>query len=106
MAVYQKGILFCILINAAVIAGQFVVPPDVAPLLGVAFIIGTLVSTVFVFLLAMKVYSTALGIILGLGALIPLIGLLILLRVNGKATKILRANGIDVGLLGASLSKI
>lgn len=106
VAVYQKGILFCILINLAVFGGQFFVTPEVAWLLGVALFIGSIGSAVFVFLLAMKVYSTVLGIILGIGALIPLLGLLILLMVNGKATTILRSNGIDVGLLGANLSKI
>ena len=35
-------------------------------------------------------------------ALIPLIGLISLRVVNGKATRILRVNGIKVGLLGAN----
>ena len=37
---------------------------------------------------------------------IPCVGLLALLAVNGKATTVLRSNGIKVGLLGADLSKI
>jgi len=56
---------------------------------------------VFVFLLATKLYGTALGVLLGILTIIPLVGLIILLIVNAKAIKILRAAGIDVGLLGA-----
>jgi hypothetical protein len=51
------------------------------------------------------VYSVASGILLGIGTFIPCVGLLILLMINGKATKILRENGHNVGLLGADLSK-
>jgi hypothetical protein len=45
------------------------------------------------------------GVLLGILTLIPLIGLIVLLVINGKATKVLRANGHRVGLLGASLSE-
>ena len=36
----------------------------------------------------MKVYSTGLGIVLGLLTLIPCVGLIVLLIVNGKATSV------------------
>ena len=52
-------------------------------------------------MLALAIYGTALGIILGILTLIPLVGLIILLIVNGKATNLLREDGIHVGLLGA-----
>src|SRR5260221_11674597 len=42
---------------------------------------------VFVFMLAIKLYNTALGIVLGLLTLVPLINLIVLLVMNGKATK-------------------
>jgi ABC-type enterochelin transport system permease subunit len=71
---------------------------------GVLFI--GLAGTVFVFLLAIKVYSTVVGVLLGFLALIPFIGLLVLLIVNGKATRTLKQKGIAVGLLGADLSQI
>jgi hypothetical protein len=63
----------------------------------------TLASAVFVYLLAASVYSTAVGILLGVLALLPCINLIMLLIVNGKATSVLRAHGIKVGLLGAKL---
>ena len=65
-----------------------------------------LVATVFVFLLAIKVYSTGVGILLRVLTLIPVVGLIVLLIVNGKATAILKQNGIKVGLMGADLSQI
>ncbi|MEW4570785.1 hypothetical protein AB1L88_23205 [Tautonia sp. JC769] len=106
VATYQKGILVCILLYFGVMVGQFVLPPDLAIAMAFAVIGVGLASMVFIFLLAMKVYSTGFGIVLGIGALLPLIGLIILLMVNGKATRILKENGIHVGLLGANLSQI
>ena len=57
-------------------------------------------------MLAIAIYNTAMGIVLSILTLVPLVGLIILLIVNGKATGILRANGIKVGLLGAKTSQI
>lgn len=106
VAKYQKGILVCILIQLIAVAGQFALPPDIRPIVALVTIPIGLAGTVFVFLLAIKVYSTAVGILWGILALIPCVGLLVLLTINGKATKILQENGIKVGLLGANLSKI
>jgi predicted RNA-binding Zn-ribbon protein involved in translation (DUF1610 family) len=106
IASFQKGIIFCILIYFVAVGAQFGLPPQLRPilLLGVLAIIVT--STVFVFRLAMKIYSTGVGIMLGILALLPFLGLLVLLRVNSKATGILKENGIHVGFLGANLSDI
>jgi len=65
-----------------------------------------IVGAVCVFLLAIKVYGTGLGILLGILSLVPCVGLVILLIVNGKATGVLKQNGIKVGFLGANLSSI
>ena len=106
VAQYQKGILVCILIYLVAFFGQFAIPEDFRPLLGLGVLLLGLVGTVFVFLLAIKVYSTGLGILLGILTLIPCIGLIVLLVVNGKATSILKQNGIKVGLLGADMSQL
>jgi hypothetical protein len=107
VAQYQRGILFCILFYLIVVACQFALTgPGSQIILGVVAIILSITGTVFVFMLAMKVYSTVLGIFLGILTLIPCVGLICLLIVNGKATTVLRANGISVGLLGADPSKI
>jgi hypothetical protein len=79
---------------------QFALP------LAVALIVDSIVAVVFVFILAIRVYSVAAGVVLGFLTLIPLLGLVMLLIVNGKATRIIRSNGFRVGLLGAELWEI
>ena len=106
VAKYQKGVLICILVQLVSIVAQFLVPPQVQGVLGIGVLVVGLVGAVFVFLLSMKTYGTGLGILLGILALAPCIGLIVLLIVNGKATKVLKQNGIQVGLLGANTSAI
>ena len=112
VAVYQKGILVCILIsllgvsfNIFALAPQAAVPPAVGMAISVLLLVVGLASAVFVVLLAIKVYNIALGIVLGLLSVLPCIGLFVLLVVNGKATRILQSNGYRVGLLGADLAE-
>lgn len=102
----QKGIVVCILIYFAALIGQFAVPEGLRPFVGLGTLVVIIVGTVFVFLLAIKVYSTGVGVLLGILTLVPCVGLIVLLVVNGKATGILKQNGIHVGLMGADLSKI
>jgi hypothetical protein len=106
VAQFQKGILVCILIYLVAVVAQFAIPQDLRPLVGLGVLVVGLVGTVFVFLLATKVYNVGIGILLGILTLIPCLGLIVLLVVNGKATSILKRNGIKVGLLGADLSQI
>ena len=106
VAQYQKGILVCILIYLLAVIFQFAVPAEMQMFVVLGTLVVGLVGTVFVFLLAIKIYSTGVGILLGLLTLLPCIGLIVLLVVNGKATNILRQNGIRVGLMGARLSEI
>ncbi len=106
VAKYQKGILVCILAYFALVACQFALPPELRLILVLGASALGITSTVFVFLLAIKVYGTGAGIVLGILTLVPCVGLIVLLLVNGKATAILKENGIRVGLLGANLSEI
>ncbi len=106
VAIFQKGILVCILAQIILLICQVSVDPDMRPIVGIVSLIAGLASSLFVFLLAMRVYGVGLGIVFGLVCLVPCIGLLGLLIVNGKATAILRQNGIKVGLLGAKLSDV
>jgi hypothetical protein len=102
----QKGILVCILIYVVAVFMGSALPADVRLLLSLGLIIVGLVSAVLVFMLAIKVYPTGLGIVLGVLSLVPFIGFIVLLVVNGKATAILKQNGIKVGLLGANIAAI
>ncbi len=106
IATRQRTIMVCIL--GYVVAGicQFALPPQLR--LIVAFIaLGAIITgAVFVFMLSLALYGTAVGILLGILTLIPVVGLLVLLIVNGKATTLLRAHGIRVGLMGADPNQI
>jgi hypothetical protein len=106
VAKYQKGILICILIYLIAVICQFAIPAELRPIIGLGVLVVGVVGTVFVFLPAIKVYSTGVGVLLGILTLVPCIGLIVLLVVNGKATGILKQNGISVGLLGADLSQM
>ncbi len=106
VAKYQKGILVCILIYVIAMIGQFAIPVEARAILGLGILVVGLVGTVFVFLLAIKVYNTVVGVLLGILTLVPCIGLIVLLVVNGKATAVLKQNGIKVGFLGANPSQI
>ena len=103
---YQRAIMLCILGYLCLIPVQFAIPPDMRWVLLVALVALGLTATVFVFLLSTKVYSTVTGVVLGILTLIPLVGLIVLLIINGKATSILKAHGIPVGFLGARTSDI
>jgi len=85
---------------------RFVVPPPFALIIGIAILVVGVTAAVFVFMLALAVYSTGTGIVLGILTLIPIVGLIVLLIVNGKATSILRQHGIKVGLMGADPKQI
>jgi hypothetical protein len=58
------------------------------------------VTAVCVFRLALAVYGTGTGILMGLLTFIPMVGLIVLLIVNGKATSLLRRYGIRVACSG------
>jgi hypothetical protein len=102
----QKGILVCILIYIIAVIFQFALPEELRLILVLGVAVVGITATVFVFMLAIRVYGTGAGVLLGILTLIPIVGLIVLLIINGKATAILKANGIKVGLLGADLSQI
>ncbi|HWE96988.1 MAG TPA: hypothetical protein VG269_23705 [Tepidisphaeraceae bacterium] len=106
IAVRQKAIMYCILAYIALIIGQFALPPELRIIVVLLAAGASLTAAVFVFMLAIAVYNTGIGIVLGILTLIPLVGLIVLLVINSKATNILREHGIRVGLMGANSSQI
>ncbi len=106
VAQYQKGILVCISVYLIAVISQFAIPAEFRFILVLGVLVVGLAGMVFVFLLATKAYSTGVGVLLAILTLIPCLGLIVLLVINGKATGILKQNGIKVGLLGANLSQI
>ena len=66
----------------------------------------TFVAAILTILLASNVYNSILvGIILGIICITPLFGILILLVISQQATRLLKRNGIKVGLIGADMSQ-
>ena len=106
IAMYQKAIILCILVYLGMVVAQFAIPEQMRIFLAFALIPLGLTATVFVFMLATKIYSPVAGVILGILTLVPCIGLVVLLIINAKATSILKSRGIHVGLLGARMSDI
>lgn len=111
VAVFQKAIMICILVYVGTVIASIVmqqIKPSFifAVLIGAIAIATALTGSVFVFMLSIKVYGTGVGVLLGILSLVPCVGLIVLLVVNGKATNILKANGYNVGFLGADLSKV
>ena len=105
VAKYQKGLILCILVYLIAVIVQFALPAELRLLRALGFATVSITALAFVFLLATKVYGTAIGVLLGILTLIPIVGLVVLLIVNGKATHIIKQNGFHVGFFGANLSQ-
>ena len=102
----QRAIMLCILAEIVLIICYVVLPDPLKLFARIAIFAAQITAMVFVFMLAIAIYNTGVGIVLGILTLIPLIGLIVLLIVNGKATNILRQHGIKVGLMGADMSQV
>ena len=95
----QKLVIYAILVYFAVIILQLVV----GPIAGVLLLVSMVMGIIGVIRLASGLgKSTASKVIFVVLLFIPLVGLITLLVLNGKATAALRAGGYRVGLLGAS----
>jgi hypothetical protein len=101
IALRQKTVMYCILGYFPLAVAIFALPPESLRVVGLLAIGVTLTMAAFVFMLSLAVYSTGIGIVLGIFTLIPVLGLIPLVIINEKATNILRAHGIRVGLMGA-----
>jgi hypothetical protein len=105
IAMYQRGIMACILLYICTVVIAMALPGQM-PLLRLAVVLVTgLISTVLVFLLSVQLFGAGLGVLFGFLTLIPCVGLITLLVINGQATGTLRRHGYHVGFLGADLSQ-
>jgi hypothetical protein len=103
----QKVILLCVLVYIIIAVLNAINPMGLQPVIrGLILFAAGIVALVFVILLASKLYPSATCTLLCILVLIPLIGLVSLLIINGKATRVLKENGIHVGIMGANLSKL
>ena len=91
LAKRQKNILWMILVSL------------VAMFIPFATIVTGIIQIYFIYKLAAALRSSAAWVYIIL-AFIPLVGLIAILVINGKATKKLQENGIKVGLMGARMA--
>jgi len=75
-------------------------------LAGVVAVAVILTGAVFAVQMARALYSTAVAVVCAILLLIPCVGLLTLLLLNGRATQRLTAAGLKVGLLGADPAEV
>jgi hypothetical protein len=105
VALAQKAIIVCILLNISAVLCIFLLPREWLALVVAGVLVLIVAQMVSVVTLAIKVYNVGTGIIYGIGTMVPYIGLILLLVINNKATKVLRENGHHVGFFGADLSE-
>jgi hypothetical protein len=83
---------------------------SISPAMSIA-VIALYICVVVFQVVAMVGLSNALGgsvgsaILVGISCFIPCVSLIVLLMLNGKATKALQASGIKVGVMGANLQE-
>ena len=84
----------------------FTDPAWISSLLGL-YILGVIFFGAFAtYRLTSLIKGHFIAVLYMIGLLIPLLGLLLLLSINGEATKIFKKAGIKVGLLGADVKSI
>jgi hypothetical protein len=113
VAISQKAVIFCILGNLATIPLRIALEqmpattalPGFLILLAFYLAVG-ITATVFVFMMAVRVYGTGAGVALGILTLVPCVGLITLVIINQKATGVLQQHGIRVGFLGANMGDL
>jgi DNA-directed RNA polymerase subunit RPC12/RpoP len=106
LAMMQKGIFVCILLYLLAIPLPFVIPQEYRMIpIGYALVV-SLIGTVLVWAMAIKVFGGGVGTLFGLMSLIPCVGIIMLLVINGKATAVLQNHGYTVGFLGVPMSEL
>lgn len=75
----------------------------VAMFIPFATIVTGIIGIYFIYKLAAALRSSCAWLYIIL-AFVPLIGLLALLHINGKATKVLKEHGVHVGVMGARMA--
>lgn len=86
----------CILAHVYLILAWLEGPTDWAPMLASAYLLASPITLVIVALLVTKIDDGATGVVLGLLSVVPLLGLIVLMMVNGKAARVLREH-VDRG---------
>ncbi len=96
----QKLLIYAILINIAAIVLRSALSTVVAGILGLVTL-ALAIMGIFGMAAALR-FSSAVKVLLTLSMLVPFVNLIVMLFLNVRATKVLKAGGYKVGLLGAS----
>ena len=77
------------------------------PLFSLLVLVFSILTVIFFVKLMMALRIATIWVVVrAVLSFLPIIGLVVLLVVNSKATKVLKSTGIEIGLLGASKSTI
>lgn len=99
----QRGVIAAIALYLLAAVPLVALPPKlIFPGALLALVAGVL-GFVCTILLAVRVYSPVVGVLLGVLCLVPCLGILVLVGLSQRATGILKQNGIRVGLGGARM---
>ena len=96
----QRAINVCILAYFLCLIAAHGAPKEIRPLVTLAGLGIGVIGVVCTFSLAARLYNSAMGVVMGLLAFVPLINLVVLLKVTNKANALFRARGVEVGLFG------
>ena len=94
IAIYQKWLLFCLLIYIVAIISFGVLLEENWGKYRLVILVLQLVATALTSWLAMRIFGTGYGLIVGLLTLIPILGLIVMFIISRKVTNILRSHEI------------
>lgn len=109
VATAQKHVLYVVLAYVLLIVVNLVLGRVLPGMINVgmfAFLAVAIAGAITVYRLASLFRSKVVAAIYLVGLLVPCLGLLLLLSISQEATRVLKENGIKVGLLGANLDDI
>lgn len=105
----QRGLMLCILGYLVSLLLLFPLghkESGLVILAGLLLLASSLGGLLFLILLTHRLSGTLVAVIVGVGFLIPLVGLLLMVLMSGKASRMLKQAGFKVGLLGSDIGKI
>ncbi|HET9957608.1 MAG TPA: hypothetical protein VFQ61_24090, partial [Polyangiaceae bacterium] len=95
----QKLLIYAILLNIA----TYALSRAMGPIVGLLAFPSVVLSVIGVYRIARGLgWSSTLGVVLAALTLVPFVALVVLIVLNGRASRRLRDGGYRVGLLGAS----
>ena len=111
IARHQRWLITVIIARIILLAVNFATMQKTGPSIKI-LILAIVIGLSFAAIRAVAILMTSMGdsvalvVICCILLIVPLIGLLVLLSINGRATKALKAAGLRVGLLGVDLSEL